>query len=1372
MAEVGNVMKEGVWNKKWYHVEDKDEENKARPLNAKRLRYIYTEHRWYRNIVLTCVIAAAMWALYNREPAPIGGRFQVDLRTEFGISKPLDPALDDQELTLKIQGCAVSWTPAWFADCQRPTNDRVDGELLDDSALELCTYLQEVSYDAWWEGWYYMPAKPLPFGDDYEYSDIWGEHTRCDYCVGVVYRTKTEFTYEASGNMLYIHPVDQPDNPDTFSAPGYCFVSIPDPAPKRLKIIVDGDQVFKSKVYAANQQPGQNPRHVQVIANNRDAPVLVDMHDVNLASFEMLGDADAISIPVPAPRARLQMTNVSIQRLNVNIVEGYADISTNTDTVVKFPSALTSVCVAGATVGDLGTGDMLLATTAFHGHTNEASMRTGSLSSYTAIDTIAQMDPSNHGAACFTQRGDRPDSCSPSSMNGGVQYFYVQVADGDASVNVWTDISTLPAGSTTGSTTGLPADGKHWFDVFDRPVNGSTSRELVFDVVELESVNAAAADHTIDILNVRASGPGYMAMDTAQVKTFSSWGYVEDWLTSHDLPMRTGPWGFTRRSPLFWHSSYTELAGLSGGTLAAVKLELDLTMKHGFCPTFHKANTNCQKDFASFPTQGSYMQACESDGNDRLLARAQRYNCDANWGNGAYVLMFFFNSAFYCDSPLDRDAPHSLDRHFTVDAKVFSGATRQGLIPAPADPLIMEWGLHWDMHEYGFFRFNKGTRESSIETTSKVKLQASLMMVLLWFGSVFMAVLLFINIRKLFNESVALFKAGMLLKDEQLRNFILKVVPALELAMIDQDEDGVITKLEVEKYASKIRLFKTKDLVSPGFVKQLESFMYTQLLENKDNSEECKPLTNCNLLCGTICNIRRCSKTENSVGEAVVKVRVSVAEGVLEFLPLLGENFGKDVAFDISVTDLYQCLHRLRLLTSYSGLAHMIENVVPNLVPWSPQPDVPESLYFQSTHRWIDELKAIALQVICVCMFPAFKSFTVANMVDASSVYSFKQTNLYGIYFSLIIIATLPITYCYFVMYNFMSTGFNQRGCYGGFFSRLKLEGGIETMTKHTYRKLVLKLRGQYWVTFWFMAILSLMGFFSVVWAVVFVELTMLGTFMYPSRCMPLAATFGGLALNIVSLRAQWLSWYDRIEKQIKEAMETTNEIIASVLEEMKADGDIEVDMDGLNAVRPSSSNIHTTFERRLKQETSKRMTDSDHHMLNKFQRVPVKKEEVSELLRQVGITRAQIVTVILSASVSLLLVCGFLLMALMVSTHGTSQDASTIATFLIGSATAGVNRSNGRRTEEEEEFQALKHKIMKLYWDQRTESKTETFTFDVNGVASTTLAGASEHYDRLKKVDHVSPGSRPSRGRSSFGLPSEIQQQLTPRVDEIREDP
>ena len=69
-------------------------------------------------------------------------------------------------------------------------------------------------------------------------------------------------------------------------------------------------------------------------------------------------------------------------------------------------------------------------------------------------------------------------------------------------------------------------------------------------------------------------------------------------------------------------------------------------------------------------------------------------------------------------------------------------------------------------------------------------------------------------------------------------------------------------------------------------------------------------------------------------------------------------------------------------------------------------------------------------------------------------------------------------------------------------------------------------------------------------------------------------------------------------------------------------------------------------------------------------------------------------VTMIVSATITLLMVCIFLIIALQVATGGTSDVASGITTVLIAASTFGSNLGNDPSSKEQE-FQKLKKKIM-----------------------------------------------------------------------------
>ena len=122
-------------------------------------------------------------------------------------------------------------------------------------------------------------------------------------------------------------------------------------------------------------------------------------------------------------------------------------------------------------------------------------------------------------------------------------------------------------------------------------------------------------------------------MDTYGNGLYSNEGYLSDMCFSHDMPMRTGPWGFTRRAPFNWHTSMIETAAFSYGTMAPRKGptegkdDLDVTMKHGFCPSFHKTGVICNEISASASSKN--IKSCVSSGRaDLLLDRQHRYTCN------------------------------------------------------------------------------------------------------------------------------------------------------------------------------------------------------------------------------------------------------------------------------------------------------------------------------------------------------------------------------------------------------------------------------------------------------------------------------------------------------------------------------------------------------------------------------------------------------------------------------------------------------------------------------------------------------------------------------------------------------------------------
>eukprot|EP01049_Picozoa_sp_SAG25_P009356 SAG25_NODE_920_length_4761_cov_2.011583_2_plen_717_part_00 len=679
---------------------------------------------------------------------------------------------------------------------------------------------------------------------------------------------------------------------------------------------------------------------------------------------------------------------------------------------------------------------------------------------------------------------------------------------------------------------------------------------------------------------------------------------------------------------------------------------------------------------------------------------------------------------------------------------------------------------------------------------------------ILWFGSVIIVALVNWLAKRLGRDSFAYWKADMLLIDEQLREFIGKAVPAMEAERMEVGKGQSWIQFlpckgwgnvpsnreeELQKRSRQFRPIKTRDLVSHKFVSQLEKFLYRQYIQNNING---KPgyCTGSNyelcctpsgwgtwnipgwLCCG--CCGKRCYGDETK--EDHVAVNIIVGQDTREEFEFLLTDQEIDIAdqaltshthtFDLPASEIVICLHRLRLLTTYAGTAHALEVIVPSLLPWSEQPSVPEALYFQGTHRKHNELKLITLQALVALSGPLIGVLTVTNTCFYWSRYQFDLTTLWIHYVNYLCALVVPLCTMYFLQYNMMSTGFNQRGFRSGEFFFMR-HWDSKHLTRSDFRQLVFNLRCQHWIVRSYHSFFRFIILWAAIAVVVCAQIVMLGMFVDPSRCLPLATAVFGLVANAVSLRRDLLDWYIRLETEIQDAMEVINVIAKRDRSQADLERAERAFTEGVSAGNRATE-AATAFEM-SEMKIRQVIAGENFDLLRKFQRMRVTQEEVSEVLRRVGVTKSRLVTFVVSATLTLALISSFILIGLLVCTGGSSDSSSGIAAVLIAGSAIGVNKSN-TRSSNDQEFQALKEKIMRLYWDIKNEVKLDHFTFDVDGNASSILRDARAHYKRLKaETRHIavtaSAGKLPQKSAKEDEIVAAAQlTDLTPALDNM----
>ncbi len=614
-----------VEKQRWYHVlaenpvvvdqdgREEDPEAKApeTETKSKHLRFLWTERRWWRlgPILLATVLIIVPIATIGVSTFLFGGRYKISLAE----------VEDWDNVIIDVQGCAVTWTYEHVSACEDESEWATGWDSNAPGNPAACSSTI-VAYQLWKDfthGHFYAPTEDDPdcpdgcIGVNYIVKDIFGKANPSfgpwqgetgAYVANSMFRPLyfdaplangpgvKSADNPVQGNTISIKPQSQiaeitysgATTEDTFTSPGYCFVTLPNHARKRppmnLSLVVNGAFKTKTKLFAEGHLSGSSPRTVSITADDvQSGEVLVDMHGVDLDRFS-----------IRAIAARVQMTNVSVGSLEADISVGYADISTSHSTTLGAAATSDRRCATGATV--------------------TATSQLGALEVSNGID-----EPS--------------------------QTFSIHVDDGDFGVNVWGKLEAMGATPLVGSTIGrerlAAAPGRYHYQKFDSEYNRTLRRRtLKFDADEMQGINLAAADSSMEIVDMRVGGTGYLPMVTMGQLAMGIQGYAADNVFGFQLPMRTGPFGMSRRPPFNFHTDPVSYAAFSLGQLMPRRKHFDLSMRTGFCPTFHKRTPSCSAA-ADVAFGSATLSTCSSDHEDELLGRKYRFECAPNTHTGA-----------------------------------------------------------------------------------------------------------------------------------------------------------------------------------------------------------------------------------------------------------------------------------------------------------------------------------------------------------------------------------------------------------------------------------------------------------------------------------------------------------------------------------------------------------------------------------------------------------------------------------------------------------------------------------------------------------------------------------------------------------------
>ena len=726
------------------------EDDEKRDDEKHSLRFIWSEKRWWRILPISIISAAFIAPIAWSSTASFlfGGRYKISLA-----------GLNVSHLIMDVQGCSITWSQEHVQSCENPDEWEAgwDPEAPYNPAACGATILSYNLMADHTYGHFYAPADDDDecsegcIGVNYIAKDMFGRSNpsfgpwqgeQGKYASPTLFRwlyTEAELAnpagidpafdpvkVDAAGRPIISIKPQAPivgvshDNgattEDTFTSPGYCFVTLPkgkrrdgrNKMPRKLELRVGGAFAMKTKLLAEGHPADLNPRQVVVTADGAGAgDVLVDMHDVHLDTFSL-----------DAADARLQMTNVSVASLEVTIRTGYADISTVHSTTLAAATANEQRCATGATV--------------------------------TAIDELSELIISN-------------------GVDAPSQNFEIHVVNGDLAVNVWGK-QAMASTPTVPQSDIDSALGRYLYQKFDSEFNRTArKRNLRFSRGEMEGINQATLDLATEIVDVRVGGTGYLPMMTFGQLALGVQGYAANNVFGFQLPMRTGPFGFSRRAPFHYHTEPASISALSLGQLQPRRRHYDLTMRTGFCPTFHKLDNTCPSSLDSNLENGATISTCSSEFRDQLLDRKYRFECAPNTHTGAMVISTLLNPDAYCDinDPLSPKSSISLHTAFSIEKLVFTAARLSGLEEAVAEEngIEMNWGLEFQELLWGTFSFDKTEEVTQLVGTSKQKALTQALMGVTFIGAICLVVIVTYMSYRAFRSHLIEFKLDLLFAD-------------------------------------------------------------------------------------------------------------------------------------------------------------------------------------------------------------------------------------------------------------------------------------------------------------------------------------------------------------------------------------------------------------------------------------------------------------------------------------------------------------------------------------------------------------------------------------------------------------------------------
>ena len=655
------------------------------------------------------------------------------------------------------------------------------------------------------------------------------------------------------------------------------------------------------------------------------------------------------------------------------------------------------------------------------------------------------------------------------------------------------------------------------------------------------------------------------------------------------------------------------------------------------------------------------------------------------------MVFWIRNPDAYCsiNNPLDEGSTISLQRQFTVDKAVFTAARVDGLEEALEEEngIQMYWGLEWQELMWGTFHYDTVEQSTSLKSTSKEMALMRALSGIIFIGSTCLAfILIYMGYRALRSHLIE-YKLDLLFSDELVCPIVLRLTAAMQ-----REKKGGIHRGCLCCKSKDAKPPSTKMLVSDAWVRAAESYVLEKWAQKKNE---------------------------------LYFVDLSADAAKDEVRPITADDGRK---FVVSTENIYEAMRRLRLLTTVANFASFMDAIHTQMRPQVDSadavprsPTIPEVLYWRGSHPIVAELYSVLAQVVYINVPPLILAMCFSSLAATDLAFNWGNPSYVIGMIVQFSFTFFFLPFMYFSANCFRTTGYEVPAGKLLCCQPRSFTGKTQATTFEFFKKEVWRERGRHFGMKLLSGISMLIFVSAFVAILIFVQLTLVSIFVYPTSSLPVAGMISGVVGQAVSLRRKLFGWYDMVVEEVRAGISSIDELLPLI------------NFPGLEsaaeAVQDKLCNIDAKFEAAVDNPSGvvsaekikqilRDSTGKDKELIATFSRPEVDMREVcrwisvpsccptqtslpalseivllwflclplsqlKELLREFGISKEMLIGTIVGASLTLALLSSVLIVAVFASTGGKSDSASQLTTGLIGAISILSNRANDRGTNQ-----------------------------------------------------------------------------------------